>query len=121
MSTITLDQLREDVGRRYAPLVIDLGGGVTVTLRQALRLPKEARREISAQQAVLSGLKDEDPDAEDKVVAALGAMLRTAATDKSEADRLLEAVGDDLALLETIMERYGEATQLPEASPSPRS
>lgn len=119
MPTITLDQIKADVSARYEPVVIDLGGGNSVTLTQALRLPKDKRRKIMKLQKSVNELDQSADDALDKIVDGIGAIIRTAATKASEANALLASVGDDLAVLTMILEKYGEATQLPEASPSP--
>lgn len=119
MSTITLDQIREDTERKYAPVVIDLGDGQSCSLRQALRLPKEQRKLIAKLQNEVNDVDQEDDDAEDRMVSALQEILRTAAADRDSADALLDSVGDDLTVLLSIIEVYGKATQLPEASPSP--
>jgi hypothetical protein len=107
----SLDELRQSVQAKYKPYEVDLGGGDVVLLEQALRLPKERRAEMRAAQDRMSG----DDASEDDLVAAMGDILRAAASDRGAADRMLAAIGDDLAVLKEILEGYGKASQLGEA------
>jgi hypothetical protein len=91
----SLDELRASVQAKYKPYEVDLGGGDVVVLEQALRLPKERRAEMRAAQDRMSA----DDATEDDIVAAMGDVFRAAAKDKAAVDRLLEQVGDDLAIL----------------------
>ena len=119
MATISLDQIRADIEAKYAPVVIDLGGGITCTLVQALRLPKAARAELVNQQRAINDSGDSDEYNEDAVLTHLRSLIRLVATNPAEANNLIQAIGDDVALLGEIVRRYSEATQLPEASSSP--
>jgi hypothetical protein len=103
----SLDELRASVQAKYKPYEVDLGGGDVVVLEQALRLPKERRAEMRAAQDRMSA----EDATEDDIVAAMGDVFRAAAKDKAAVDRLLEQVGDDLAILKELLEGYGEATQ----------
>lgn len=119
MATITLDQIKADVQAKYEPFVVDLGEGKTCSLTQALRLPKEKRQHIAKQQDALQEIDQKADDAEDQMVAILADLITTAATDQDDAAALLSLIGDDMTLLLEIVTKYGQATQLPEASPSP--
>lgn len=122
MPTITLDQIRADIEALYAPVVIDIGDGVTCTLVQAIRLPKERRAELIAAQkeTQLGELADgDDVDlTESRSLSAMRTIIRIVATNKAEADALLAKVGDDLVILSGVLRAYAAETQLPEASAS---
>lgn len=119
MPTITLDKIKADIEAKYAPVVIDLGDA-TVTLTQVMRLSK-------AKRAALVGLekaretKDadgEDGFNEDATLDYLRDVLRLVATDKDEAEYLIDALGDDLVFLTEVVTAWREGTQAGEASPS---
>lgn len=115
MPTITLDEINDAVSARYEPVVIDLGKGHSVTLTQALRLPKEKRKAIAKAQDAINDMDQTAEDAEEQVVAHIEAIIRLAATKETEANALFAKADGDLALLSMILETYGKATQLPEA------
>ena len=106
---VTLDQIREAAERKYGATEVVLGEGNTVTLVNVMRLPKEKRDRLME---VQRGLKD-DEDADQE--AGLREILRLVAENDDHADRLLSAVGDDLASLVTVFELYSKGTELGEA------
>jgi hypothetical protein len=107
---LTLDDIRAAAEAKYGSLPIDLGS-VTVKLLNPLRMAKKNREAL---QAVQSKLGEDDADQE--------ALLREALTlvceNGPQAKALLKEVGDDLAVMATIFERYVEGTSSGEASPS---
>lgn len=117
--TLSLDDLRQQIETSYGPLVIDLGGGRTVRLLPALRLPRERRALMTEAFNEMSG-HDETGDL-NAMVDKLSAALRTVCEDDAAADRLLEAVGDDGQLMNEIFKEYQEATGLGDRSPSDSS
>ncbi|SDI41191.1 hypothetical protein SAMN05421505_14934 [Sinosporangium album] len=117
MPQITLADIKEAADRKFGPLVIDMGDGQSVTLLNPLRMPKTARTKLTALQKELDGEDATDESAE----AALPKIVRLVAASKADADRLLAAVGDDLATMQEIFEEYAKATQPGEASASPTS
>jgi hypothetical protein len=118
MATYSLDQLREDIERKYAPFSIDLGDGRTVNLRPVLRLPETDRRRFSE---VARRVQDAQADGDGADLAELGdsirGMLRVVADPPEAADALLAALPDDAYAVE-LLTRYMEATQPGEVSPS---
>lgn len=120
---ISLDQLNAEADKRFAPFVVDDVPGGSVTLRNALRLPKADRDRLRKLQKDVNKLKlatdaDESGDssaAEEAVVGMLQKMFGILAAEAGGGDRLSEAVGDDPAKLMLIMEMYAEDTQLGEA------
>lgn len=109
----TLDNIRAAAEAKYGSTDIDIDGTV-VRLLNPLRLPKERRDILTSLQGELNS-EDIDIDAEmDKLRQALVVVAETPA----QATLLLDAIGDDLALLAQVFETYGEGTQVGEASAS---
>lgn len=124
MATITLDEIRASLDRKYGPTIIDLGNDRTCVLRAPIRLPKEDRRALRTLQESLNKLQEdredaEGPDVEDELVEGLQGIFRVAAEDKATAEEFLAAAGDDLAVLREVLEMWQESTEPGEASPSP--
>lgn len=111
MPSVTLADIQAAADRKYGPYVIDMGNGSSVTLLNALRLPQEKRVALMK----LQDLQEEDAE---NIGAHLEEMVRLTAKTKADADRLIRAVGGDLALLAEILEGYGKASELGEASAS---
>lgn len=106
---ITLDSIRAAADAKYGATEIDLGNGTVVRLLNVLRLTAEKRAEV---RALRSG--DADSDETDQV-AMFHKMIRAIAETPAQAEALLTAVGDDLALLAQIVSEYAEGTQAGEA------
>lgn len=125
-NVFTLDSLREEVEKEFAPVKISLPDGTKVTLRSLVRLNKKDR------EAVLSALDDLDDarsqdyeseegkaaDGVDKLAAAAAKVL-TLVSDNGKA--LVRALNGDLALTMKVLESWMEATQVGEAENSPVS
>lgn len=106
----TLDDIKAAAEKKYASMDITIEDE-KVTLVNALRLSKQKRDALTATQDAMG----EDGDAEvDQVERLRDAVRIVAATDK-QADLLLDAIGDDLALLATIFETYAKGTESGEA------
>jgi len=123
-NTFTLDALREDVERKYAPVKIAVGKR-EVVLRHLIRMPKGDREAVvellnKFKDAVSSGPEDKADDAvlDDDALLELGKEI-VAKVAKDHGDVLVEALGDDLALTIHVLETWMEATQLGEAQNSP--
>lgn len=136
MASFTLDELREVVNEKYAPLEIPMGEAGTARLIQALRLPDDKLGKLTAIQREFNAMQQEEKDEDGKVIEPdqddqlkmrplmiekLRAMIRTVTETEEQAESLISAVGDDLPFLMTIIEKYSETTQLGEASASPTS
>jgi len=68
-NVFTLDALRSETIRRYAPTVIDLGGGSEVELSSILRLREKDRKEVLNVIESLNEIElDEDADDEAELV-----------------------------------------------------
>ena len=113
MTNVTLADLQDAAQKKWGDLVIeDLG----VTLRHALRLSKADRKKLSKLQEVEEG--DEANEDEEVVLNRLRKTVEIVAQTPEQAKVLLDAVGDDVTLLATVLEQYTEATQMGEASDS---
>jgi hypothetical protein len=112
---LTLDALREEIEREFAPLVLQ-DGNTKYTLRNLLRIPSNDRK------AVLAALEDvnADDDGKDveKAFVALQTVIEKVTADGKGKD-LLKKLGDDLAVLKTVLEKWTEATNPGEAEDSP--
>ncbi|MFC4336017.1 phage tail assembly protein [Salininema proteolyticum] len=111
MASTGLDAIREAAEARYGNLDIDMGDGSTVTLLNALRLP-EARRDRLA--SLQDSLSDGDIAVADQI-GALREMVGLVAATKGQGRRLLEAIGEDVPALLTVLEQYGQGSELGEA------
>lgn len=111
MPSVTLADIQAAADAKYGPYVIDMGDGQTCTLLNAFRLPKDKRKKVMA----LQDLQAEDPENVDDH---LMDMVRLTAKSTADSTRLLKAVGSDLGLLAEILDGYGKASELGEASAS---
>ncbi|MGA5019249.1 phage tail assembly protein [Streptomyces griseoincarnatus] len=110
MASFSLDDIRAAAERKYGSTDITIGEDV-VRLLNPLRLSKARRDALLALQDEMG--KDDADQAE-----LLSQAIRTIAESEKAADKLLEAVGGDLAILAEIFGHYGESTQVGEASAS---
>lgn len=132
MPTMSLDQIRESVQRKYEPLVIPFpervlddaqedGGEPSYVVRervcklvQVMRLDKDKRAELmNAQKA--AGKDDDAQYDENRTLETLRKIVRIVAENKADVEALLAVVGDDLAVLSEIVTTYTEATSAGEA------
>lgn len=116
MSNIfSLDDLREEVEREFAPVTIELSDGTEVTLRNLLRLPKGQRRDVVDTLKVLEAVDgSDDSDVEELLYAATSVLEIVADHGK----KLTKELDGDLAVTMKVLERWMEATQPGEAKRS---
>lgn len=110
MSTFSLDQIKAAADAKYGSLDVPFGDKTAVFLNP-LRLGAKKREAMKGLQADMKADKIEQEEFVDK-------FLLLAAKDEKVAEQLLDEIGDDLALKVTILEQYGEGTQVGEASAS---
>lgn len=119
-NTFALDDLREAVERDFAPVVIEVGED-KITLRNLMRLPKlkrdEAVKLLNDFKALVTGEETAEDDGEDATLATAHAILELVAD--ANGDKLVAALGDDIALTVRVLETWMEATQPGEAQNSP--
>ncbi|MYT31750.1 MULTISPECIES: phage tail assembly protein [unclassified Streptomyces] len=110
MASFSLDDIRNAAEAKYGSTDIEIGGD-TVRLLNPLRLAKDARTKLSALQ---DHLGTDGADQEEL----LSEAIRLVAEHPKAAEKLLDAVNGDLAVLAEIFDRYGKGTQAGEASAS---
>lgn len=108
MAQFSLDDIREAAEAKYADVEITFGKDDSVSFINALRLSKKDRG------ALLKLQEELGKDGADQASLLAGG-LRTVASDKDAANRMLELVGEDLSILASIFEKYTEGTQAGEA------
>lgn len=108
-NTYSLDDIRNAAEAKYGSTDID-----GVRLLNPLRLPKTKRDQLRELQDVMSA---ETPEGEEPADQAeyMRDMLRLVAENPLAVERLIEAIGDDLAVLATVLETYTKGTQAGEA------
>lgn len=131
-NVFTLDSLREETVRRYAPVVVELSDGSTVELKSLLRLRQKDREEVLDALNALSEYED-DPDVdEDDAVEAWAETATEACTRvyrlivKGSLKRLLADLDDEdptikANLYTAVLGRWVSESQLGEAESSPAS
>lgn len=110
-STFTLDAIREAADAKYGHTEIVVDEATTVRLLNPLRLPKGDRNKLLNIQESMEGEDVEQGDV-------FREAILTVAENKRDAQKLITAVGDDLALLAEIFTTYTEGTAVGEASAS---
>lgn len=116
MASFTLNDIIAAADAKYGTTDIDLGEQ-TVVLINALRLSDAKRAELEAVQKRMSAAEDDESENADQA-AMLRDALRIVAKTPDQAEALIAALGEDLALLVEVFERYSKGTQAGEASPS---
>ena len=120
-NVFTLDKLREDIEKEFAPVKIGLSDGTEVTLRNLLRLDKKDREAVLELLTSLDGLEkadeDQSPETIEKMLSVIHEILVLVAKEKGR--KLVNEIGDDLALTMKVLEAWTEATQPGEAQNSP--
>lgn len=107
---IKLSDIKAAAEAKYGSLNIDTGDGI-ITLRNVLRLSKEERASLTSLQ---ESMKEEGADQE----GALDEILKLVAQTEGQGKKLIALLGDDLAAKMELFEKYGDQTQVGEASPS---
>lgn len=127
-NTFTLDALRAETIRRYAPTEVDLGDGETVELKSLLRLrEKERKAVIDAIEDINKLDYDEDADEDavaewsEGVVAACTKIFRLITDGHKKLVAGLEHEDPTIKanLFTAVLGRWVSESQLGEATPSP--
>lgn len=103
---LDLDALRAEANNKYKNLVVS-----GVEFRGLIRMSKDERAEY---QRLLAARNEADGGMSD-IVDFYRAMLLLTAADKVAAEDLLNNIGDDAAVLDTLVTLYFERTQVGEA------
>lgn len=116
-NVFTLDSLREEAEKKFAPVVITLEDGLEVTLRNLLRLPKKERLVVMKKLKELDAAEDDDDVDTIEKVRSLAVDVLKLVADKGTA--LAQHLGDDIPLTMRVLEVWMETSQPGEAKPSP--
>lgn len=114
MATFTLDELRAEVEREYAPMVITLSDGTDCTLKNLLRLPKRVRDQVVETLKVMEPKDGEEQDV-DATIDAAASVLKLVA---DHGGKLVKELDGDVAMTMKILERWMASTSVGEATPS---
>lgn len=122
-NSYSLDRLRADVEREFAPVRIELSETDSVVLRNLLRLPKKEREEVYEliSQMETLGKESESTDLTlmDTTAEIARQVIAIIADNKALGRKLVSDIKEDLPLSLKIFEMWMEATQPGEAEPSP--
>lgn len=115
----TLESMREEIEREFAPFQIDLGDDKVVTLRNVLRLPKKDRDVVYRLLDELSSDSESDSETglsstERSAEVALKIFPLVAESEKA-GRQLVESLGDDLALTLRVFSAWMKGAQVGEA------
>lgn len=102
---LDLDALRAEANNKYKNLVVR-----GVVFRGLMRVSKDDRERFNEMMAARQ-VSEEQAD----VTEFYRDMLMLVAEDKAEAEKLLEDIGEDAAVLDTLVSLYFERTQAGEA------
>lgn len=97
--------------KKYSPLELDLPDETKVAMRLPLRLSREERKAITK----AFDIKDEE---EKDMLDIYTDVFRIVIEDKKSADKLLELLGEDLALYQELFAEFAERMQPGEAGSS---
>lgn len=112
-NVFTLDDLNNELERRYQPFVFRVSENEEYTLLSLLRVSKDTRKKV---QVKLESI-NEDTTEEDEVVKAVEYVL-SAVTENRRGPALVKVLGGDIAKLMIVLQQWRETTQAGEASSS---
>ena len=118
-NVFSLDSLREEADKAYAPLKVALSDGSEVVLRNLLRLKKDVRTEVFD---LLKKLEEtEEQSGQDHVDNLLGIVEELIRKVADRGDDLLNELDGDIALSMQILNGWLGESQAGEAESSPNS
>lgn len=122
MSNIfTLDSMREEIEREFAPFQVEMPGGKLLTLRNILRVPKKNRETVYEYLDQISEAQKDDEDtlgSTEKSAQIALQIIPLVADNEKLGRQLVEQIEDDLALTLRVFSKWMEGTQAGEAAPS---
>jgi hypothetical protein len=116
-NVFTLDAMREEIEKKFAPVKIGLRDGSEVTLRNLVRLPKKDRVEVLG---LLEGLEEDGKgddvslDEVQDILDVVGKILPIVAESPARGRKLVSEIGDDYALTTKVLETWMGASQPPD-------
>lgn len=119
-NVFTLDSLREEVEREFAPVEIVVSDGSKVTLQNLLRLKKKQRDVVLEKLKVLESVEKTDDDTNEiELLAETASEILDLVADDGK--KLLKELDGDVSVILKVLNKWMEATQPGEAQPSPAS
>ena len=119
----TLDAIREETRKKFAPFVIGLSDDTQVELRSLLRLSAEGRKTVSTALKAIHGVEVEDDDDAglEALVEQISKVFNVIADKPAKLLRELDDPELDIkvALMTDVLSHWAKATQLGEAQNSP--
>lgn len=119
-NVFTLDAMRLETQKKFAPFKIQLGDGSEVSLSSALRLDSDDRKTVQKALQEISDINDEEddsPETFDRLIEAISKVFNAIA-DKPA--KLLKDLDDEdqlvkTALMSRVLSAWADETQLGEA------
>jgi hypothetical protein len=118
-NVFSLDSMREELERQFAPVTVEFEDK-EVVLRSLLRISKSKREQVYALLDELTALQEDNAglaSTEDSAQIVLQ-ILPLVADDEKLCRKMVEAIGDDLALALRVFSAWMDATQVGEADRS---
>lgn len=122
----TLDSLREEADKKFAPVKIGMSDGTEVTLKNLLRLGKRDRDLVTDRLKTINKSHDEEGNDSEETstsIESVDALLEAATEILSKvADdprKLLKELDGDVGLIMQVLQTWMEGTQSGEAQSSP--
>ena len=119
-NVFTLDSLREEVEKEFAPVEITVSDGTTVVLRNLLRLPKKQREAALAKLKELEAAEESEDDT-DKFGTLADIAAEILALVADDARQLVKDIEGDVGLTMKVLSVWMGSSQPGEAQPSPAS
>ena len=120
-NVFTLDSLREEVEKEFAPVKIGLSDGTEATLRSLVRLNKKTREEVLSTLKALQSVSDSEETTIEDVDTMVDAATKILESVATNGKKLVKELDGDLSLTMRVLEAWLEASQPGEASNSPAS
>jgi hypothetical protein len=120
-NVFSLDALREETEKEFAPVKIGLSDGSEATLRSLVRLNKKTREEVLSTLKALQTISDSEETTIEDVDRMVDAASKILALTATNGKQLVKELDGDLSLTMKVLEAWLEATQPGEASNSPAS
>ena len=102
MATLTLDDIRESVEREFVSTKIKIGE-VEVVMTNPIRMSKEQRKKLSES---MEGTEEATKETLEGQFDRMLGIIRAAVPDKTQANLLVNAIGDDLAVAMKVLDAY---------------
>lgn len=119
-NVFSLDTLREDVEKKFAPVTITLSDGEEIVLRNIMRLSKDDRKAVLAViEEIQAEGDDSQADSIESTLAGIAKLFGIIAQTKAKGAKLVKEIGDNLPLTTAVFSAWMKESQLGEAGNSP--